>query len=60
MMNEQKYLNVEMRVMFNVPVDEDFDIDELSKGDLKEIAIDYFFNQNGHDDADYLDFEFDI
>lgn len=59
-MNNQKYLNVEMRVMFNVPVDEDFDIDEFSKGDLKEIAADYFFNQNGYDDADYLDFEFDI
>ena len=30
-MDNQKYLNVEMRVMFNVPVDEDFDIDELSE-----------------------------
>jgi len=52
MMNEQKYLNVEMRVMFNVPVDEDFDIEEL--------ATDYFFNHNGYDTADYFDFEFDI
>lgn len=60
MMNKQKYLNVEMRVMFNVPVDEDFDIDEFSEEDLKEMAAEYFFNQNGHDDADYLDFEFDI
>lgn len=42
-MNEQKYLNVEMRVMFDVPVDEDFDMDELSEEDLKEIANDYFF-----------------
>ena len=59
-MNEQRYLNVEMRVMFNVPVDEDFDIDELSEEDLKEIAANYFFNQNGYDTADYYDFEFDI
>lgn len=59
-MDNQKYLNVEMRVMFNVPVDEDFDIDELSEEELEELACDYFFNQNGHDDADYLDFEFDI
>jgi hypothetical protein len=49
-----------MRVMFDVPVDEDFDIDELSEEDLKEIASDYFFNQNGYDTADYYDFEFDI
>ena len=42
-MSEQKYLGVEFRVMFNVPVDEDFDIDELSEEDLKEIANDYFF-----------------
>lgn len=60
MMNEQKYLNVEMRVMFDVPVDEDFDIDELSEEDLKEIATDYFFNYNGCDTADYYDFEFNI
>ena len=49
-----------MKVMFNVPVSEEFDIDELSEEDLKEIASDYFFNQNGHDDAEYSDFEFDI
>ena len=30
-MNEQKYLNVEFRVMFNVPVREDFDIDKFSE-----------------------------
>lgn len=59
-MDNQKYLNVEMRVMFNVPVDEDFDIDEFDEEYLKELASDYFFNQNGYDDADYLDFEFDI
>ena len=60
MMNEQKYLNVEMRVMFDVPVDEDFDIDELSEEDLKEIANDYFFYRGGIYKADYSDFEFDI
>ena len=59
-MNEQRYLNVDMRVMFNVPISENFDIDELSEEDLEEIAIDYFFNQNGHDDADYYDFDFYI
>ena len=59
-MNEQKYLNVEMRVMFDVPVDEDFDIDEFSEEDLKEIATDYFFECGGIYKADYLDFEFDI
>lgn len=59
-MNEQRYLNVEMRVMFNVPVDEDFDIDEFSEEDLEEMATDYFFNQYGYDTADYYDFEFDI
>lgn len=56
----QRYLNVEMRVMFDVPVDEDFDIDELSEEDLKEIASDHFFNGGGYDEADYYDFEFDI
>lgn len=60
MMNKQKYLNVEMRVMFNVPVDEDFDIDELSDEELEELACDYLFNQNGYDTADYYVFEFDI
>ena len=57
-MDKQKYLNVEMRVMFNVPVDEDFDIDELSEEELEELVCDYFFNQNGYDTADYYDFEF--
>lgn len=59
-MNEQRYLNVEMRVMFNVPVDEDFDIDEFDEEELEELACDYFFNQNGYDTAGYYDFEFDI
>lgn len=58
MMNEQKYLNVEMRVMFDVPVDEDFDIDEFSEEDLREIAGDYFFESGGIYKADYYGFEF--
>lgn len=60
MMNEQRYLNVEMKVKFDVPVFEDFDIDELSEEELEELACDYFFNQNGYDTADYYDFDFDI
>ena len=59
-MNEQKYLNVEMKVMFNVPVDEDFDIDEFSEEDLMEIANDYFFDCGGIYNADYSDYEFDF
>lgn len=59
-MSEQKYLKVEMKVMFKVPVDEDFDIDEFSKEDLMEIANDYFFDSGGIYNADYYDFEFDI
>lgn len=59
-MNKQRYLNVEMKVMFDVPVDEDFDMDELSEEDLKEIAHDYFFECGGIYKADYCDFEFDI
>lgn len=57
-MNKQKYLNVEFRVMFNVPVDEDFDIEELSEEELEELATDYFFNHGGCNAADYFDFEF--
>lgn len=60
MMNKQKYLNVEVRVMFNIPVREDFDIDEFSEDELEDIAIDYLFNEKGYDTADYYDFEFDI
>ena len=59
-MSEQKYLNVEMRVMFNVPVSEDFDIEELSEEDLKEIANDYFFECGGIYEAYYSDFEFSL
>lgn len=59
-MTKQKYLNVEMRVKFDVPVIEDFDIDELSEEDLIEIANDYFFESGGIYKADYSDFEFDI
>ena len=59
-MNEQKYLNVEMKVRFNVPVSEDFDIEELSEEELEEIATDYFFEHGGIYKADYHDFEFDI
>ncbi len=57
-MNEQKWLGVEFRVMFNIPVNEDFDIDELSEEELEELACDYFFNNGGYDTADYYDFEF--
>lgn len=60
MMNKQKYLNVEFRVMFNIPVREDFDIDEFSEDELEDIAIDYLVNEKGYDTADYYDFEFDI
>lgn len=59
-MNEQKYLNVEMKVRFDVPVDENFDIDELSEEDLIEIANDYFFESGGIYKADYSDYEFDF
>lgn len=59
-MNEQKSLNVEMKVKFDVPVDENFDIDEFSEEDLMEIANDYFFDCGGIYNADYCDFEFDI
>lgn len=60
MMNKQKYLNVEMKVKFDVPVSEEFDIEELSEEELRELASDYFFNQDGYDTADYYNFEFDI
>ena len=33
-MSEQKYLGVEFRVMFNVPVDEDFDLQPESTGEI--------------------------
>lgn len=56
----QRYLNVEMKVRFDVPISEDFDINEIPEEDLEELACDYFFNEMGYDDADYCDFEFDI
>lgn len=59
-MSEQKYLNVDMKVAFYIPVDEDFDIEELSEEDLKEMAAKYFFNGGGYDEADYYDFKFDF
>ena len=59
-MDNQKYLNVEMKVKFDVPVFEDFDIDELSEEDLIEMANDYFFECGGIYKADYSDYEFDI
>ena len=59
-MDNQKYLNVEMKVKFDVPVFEDFDIDELSEEDLIEMANDYFFECDGIYKADYSDYEFDI
>ena len=44
-MNEQKWLNVEMKVTFKIQIDEDEydDFNEMDKEDLKEIATDYFF-----------------
>ena len=59
-MDNQKYLNVEMKVKFDVPVSEDFDIEELSEEELEDIANDYFFECGGIYKADYCDFEFDI
>ena len=59
-MDNQKYLNVEMKVKFDVPVSEDFDIEELSEEELEDIANDYFFECGGIYKADYSDFEFDI
>lgn len=59
-MSEQRYLNVEMKVKFDVPVFEDFDIEELSEEELEDIANDYFFECGGIYKADYCDFEFDI
>jgi len=33
-MNKQKWLNVEFRVMFNMPVDEDFDLQPETTGEI--------------------------
>lgn len=59
-MDNQKYLNVEMKVRFDVPISEGFDIDEIPEEDLEDVATDYFFNEMGYEDADYLDFEFEV
>lgn len=60
-MNEQRYLNVEMKVTFKIQIDEDEydDFNEMDKEDFKEIATDYFFNESGCHKANY-DFEFSI
>lgn len=59
-MNERKYLNVEMKVRFIVPISKDFDINEIPEEDLEGVATDYFFNEMGYEDADYLNFEFEV
>lgn len=56
----QRYLNVEMKVRFVVPISEDFDINEIPEEDLGGVATDYFFNKMGYEDADYLNFEFEV
>ena len=56
----QRYLNVEMKVRFIVPISEDFDINEIPEEDLEGVATDYFFNEMGYEDADYLNFEFEV
>ena len=56
----QRYLNVEMKVRFVVPISEDFDINEIPEEDLEGVATDYFFNEMGYEDADYLNFEFEV
>lgn len=55
----QRYLNVEMKVRFDVPISEDFDIDEIPEDELEDIATDYLFECGGIYKADYCDFEFD-
>lgn len=56
----QRYLNVEMKVRFIVPISEDFDINEIPEEDLEGVTTDYFFNEMGYEDADYLNFEFEV
>lgn len=55
-MNEQRWLNVEMKFTFSIPLDE---IDEFDEEDFEEIATDYFFNEGGCNSADY-DFKFSL
>lgn len=52
---EQKYVFVEMRATFNLPVD---DAGKLSYEELKELALDYFIIDDGCNSANY-EFEFD-
>lgn len=56
----QRYLSVEMKVRFDVPISEDFDIGEIPEEDLEGVATDYFFNEMGYEDAEYLNFEFEV
>ena len=61
-MNEQKYLNVEMKVTFKIQIDEDEydDFNEMDKEDLKEISQPInFFDCGGYHKANY-DFEFNL
>ena len=55
-MNEQRWLNVEMKFTFSIPFDE---TDEFEEEDFEEIATDYFFNNGGCNTADY-EFKFSI
>lgn len=52
---EQKYVFVEMRATFNLPVE---DVEKLSYEELKELALDYFINDDGCNSANY-EYEFD-
>lgn len=56
----QRYLNVEMKVRFDVPINEDFDINEIPEEDLEGVATDYFFNEMGYENAEYLNFKFEV
>lgn len=53
MSKEQEYVFVELRATFNLPVD---NAEKLSYEELKELALDYFINDDGCNSADY---EFD-
>lgn len=52
---EQQYVFVEMRATFNLPVE---DVEKLSREELKELALDYFINDDGCNSANY-EYEFD-
>lgn len=55
MSKEQEYVFVELRATFNLPVD---DAEKLSYEELKELALDYFINDDGCNSANY-EYEFD-